>query len=67
MASAYSERPSPSQSHKGSFTNLAASGAPVSKGNKENAGVGKRSKKNVENKYLEKQNHLLLGDPDCDL
>ena len=61
MAAAYSENPSPSQSVKGSFTNLAAQPAPGTRGNKENAPGGKHGKAGSENKYLERQNHVLLG------
>lgn len=63
LAAAYSENPSPSQSVKGSFTNLAAESASGSSGGKENQGAGRRSKTGSENKYMEKPNHLLLGKP----
>lgn len=63
LAAAYSENPSPSQSVKGSFTNLAEESAPGSRGNKENRAAGRRSKTGSETKYLEKQTHILLGQP----
>lgn len=62
LAAAYSESPSPGQSLKGSFTNLGAEAALGSRGNKENEGGGNRSKAGSENKYLEKQNQVLLGE-----
>ena len=62
LAAAYSESPSPSTSLKGSFTNLGAESALGSRGNKENEGGGNGSKASSENKYLEKQNQVLLGE-----
>ena len=64
LAAAYSESPSPGPSLKGSFTNLGAEPALGSRGNKENEGGGKRSSAGSENKYLEKQNQVLLGEAD---
>lgn len=61
LAAAYSESPSPSL--KGSFTNLGAESALGSRGNKENEGGRKHSKAGSENRYLEKQNQVLLGEP----
>lgn len=61
LAAAYSESPSPGPSLKGSFTNLGAVG---SRGNKENEGGRNRSSPGSENKYLEKQNQVLLGEAD---
>ena len=63
MAAAYSENPSPSQSVKGSFTDLAEESAPGRRGNKENRAGGRRGKAGSETKYLEKQTHILLGQP----
>ena len=61
-AAAYSESASPSQSVKGSFTNLGAESVQGIKGNKENEGGNRRSKAGSESKYLDKQNHVLLGE-----
>lgn len=63
LAAGYSESPSPSQSAKGSFTNLGAESARGSRGNKENEGGSRQSSKaGSEGKYLEKQNQVLLGE-----
>lgn len=61
LAAGYSESLSPSQSAKGSFTNLGAETTQGSRGNKENAGGVRRSRAGFESKYLDKQNHMLLG------
>ncbi|KAL3146727.1 hypothetical protein ABBQ38_014714 [Trebouxia sp. C0009 RCD-2024] len=61
LAAAYSESPSPSQSAKGSFTNLGAESAQGSRGNKENEGGIRRNRAGSESKYFDKQNHVLLG------
>lgn len=62
LAAAYSESPSPSQSAKGSFTNLGAESAQGSRGNKENEGGIRRNRAGSESKYFDKQNHVLLGE-----
>lgn len=58
LAAAYSEDPTPCHSSRGSYTTSAAGSA---RGNKENGGVIRRRKANVESKHMQNQTHTLLG------
>ncbi len=62
LAAAYSKGASPSQSAKGSCTNLGAEAAHGSRGNKENEGGNSRSRAGSDTKYPDKQSHVLLGE-----